>query len=239
MPKVFHVKPKVGEGVLVIINEEGNKFSDMFYLGPIISKEQYIYKDEYNYGRGTSGSMLKGKSVGPLVKLSMYDSTRGSFPSDEDVALVGRKGEDVILKEDEIDIRCGIRGQVVGSDDPNLQGYVLYNVTDPAYIQLKRKNNLCTKKYGSNDRGTNAVVNVVADKINLLSYSDPNQFNLTDNAHPATYADELIDLLNIMRDCVLSHLHPYPGLSCCNTSNIQTLAQYDMEQIKSNFVRIS
>ena len=254
LPKVFHVMPKVGECVLVIFNEQGNRLSDRFYIGPIISQNQYFEKDNYDYGRGTSTSLISGRSISPLTKLSMYDSTRGAFPSDEDVAMVGRESEDIILKQGEIDIRCGIRGEAINNDDPNLRGYVLYNSTDPAYIQLKRENNLSSVRYGANDRGTNSVVNVVADKINLLSYSDPNQFNLTDkdelitkeeqqkildNAHPAVYGDELINLLNIMRSCIIQHVHPYPAISCCNTSDIQALSNYDMNQIKSNFVRIS
>lgn len=254
LPKTFHITPKIGECVLVLLNEQGNKFGDRFYIGPVISQNQYFEIENYNYGRGTSGSLLKGQGIAPLQKLSMYDATRGAFPSDEDVALVGRRSEDVILKDGEIDIRCGIRGQAIESDNPNLKGYVLFNNNDPAYIQLKREDNLCTTKFGANDRGTNSVVNVVADKINLLSYSDANQFNLTDkddlitkdeinrilnNAHPATYADELIEVLNIMRQCIIDHCHPYPGLSACNTSSIQALANYDMNKIKSNFVRIS
>lgn len=254
LPKTFHITPKIGECVLVLLNEQGNKFGDRFYIGPVISQNQYFEIENYNYGRGTSGSLLKGQGIAPLQKLSMYDATRGAFPRDEDVALVGRRSEDVILKDGEIDIRCGIRGQAIESDNPNLKGYVLFNNNDPAYIQLKREDNLCTTKFGANDRGTNSVVNVVADKINLLSYSDANQFNLTDkddlitkdeinrilnNAHPATYADELIEVLNIMRQCIIDHCHPYPGLSACNTSSIQALANYDMNKIKSNFVRIS
>ena len=256
MPKMFHVIPKVGECVLLMINEEGNKYSDRFYIGPIISQKQYFEKESYDYGRGSSSSLLKGGGTAPLQKLSMYDSTRGSYPNDEDISMIGRTSEDVILKKGEIDIRCGIRGKAVTTDNNNnnLQGYVIFNETDPAYIQLKREDNLCTTKYGSSDRGTNSVVNVVADKINLISHSDPNRFDLTnkdelitkdslqtilDNAHPAAYADEIIKVLNIMRNCIITHVHPYNSLPSCNTSNIQELANYDMNKIKSNFVRIS
>lgn len=254
LPKVFHVKPKVGECVLVILNNPNNQYSDRFYIGPIISQYQYIEKDEYNYGRGTAGSLINGRSIAPLEQLSMYDATKGSFPNDEEVALVGRTQDDIILKNGEIDIRCGIRGEAVDNDNPNLKGYVMYNTVDPAYIQLKRENNLCPTRYGDKDRGTNSVANIVADKINLISYSDPNQFNLTnneelitkdeqkrilDNMHPATYADELIELLNLMRNCILTHVHPFSGLESCKTDPIKQLADYDMNQIKSDFVRIS
>ena len=254
MPKIMHVMPKVGESVLVIMNEDGNRHSDRFFIGPIISQNQYLEKDGYDYGRGTANSLLHGGGISPLHRLSMYDSTRGSFPDDEDIAILGRTSEDVILRNGEIDIRCGIRGQMVNSTDPNLNGYIVFNETDPAYIQLKREPNLCGKRYGSNDRGTNSVVNVVADKVNLLSHSDPNQFDLTDkdklitketlqnildNAHPVAYGDELIEILNIMRKCIISHVHPYNGLPSCNTSEIQDLANYDMNKIKSDFVRVS
>lgn len=210
--------------------------------------------DQYNYGRGSSDSMSNGTSLAPLEKISMYAETEGSFPKKEDVAIVGRTSEDVILKDGEIDIRCGIRQKPTSNENPNIKGHVLYNNTDPSYIQLKYEPNLCGKKYGNNDKGTNSVVNIVSDKINLISYSDPNQFNLTDkekliskeellrildNMHPAAYADELITILKVIINAVYTHVHPYPGMSPCNTSEIQQMTNLDLNKVKSDFVRIS
>lgn len=254
LPKVFHIIPKIGESVLVFLTDINDRQSDRYYIGPIISQMQYLEKDEYNYGRGTSTSLLNGQSTSPLTKISMFDITRGSFPDNSDISMLGRESEDVILKKGEVDIRCGIRGKIVGSDNPNLKGYIAFNDSDPAYIQMKYENNLISKRYGSNDKGTNSIINIVADKINLVSHSDSNQFDLTnkdnlidkktmqnmlDNMHPAAYADKIIEVLNLMRECIISHVHPYPGLPSCNTSSIQTLSNYNMDDIKSNFVRIS
>ena len=47
LPKPIQVKPKVGEGVIVLSSELNNPDSNRFYIGPIISQPQYFEKDEY------------------------------------------------------------------------------------------------------------------------------------------------------------------------------------------------
>ena len=85
--------------LLVILNY-------LYFLQP-----QYFHQEYYNGGRGTSSSLLQGSITNPLETIDHYDETKGSFPETNDIALVGRKSEDIILKDGEIDIRCGIRGQ--------------------------------------------------------------------------------------------------------------------------------
>ena len=104
LPKTIQSVPKVGECVLVFFSEIGNNNSNRYYIGPIISQPQFNSYDPYMYGRGTAISLLKGASVSPLEKISNYDLTRGSYPNVNDVALVGRNTEDVILKDGEIDL---------------------------------------------------------------------------------------------------------------------------------------
>ena len=174
LPKTIYSVPKVGECVLITTSKIGNNQSNRYYIGPIISQPQFQYKDSYEYGRGSAISLLQGAEVKPLEKISNYSSTNGSFPNINDIAIVGRKSEDVILKDGEIDIRCGIRGKSEGDD--KLIGNVIFNQKDPTYIQLKHKNGLV---HGDNIEA-NGIINLVSDKINLISHQDKNYFNLTD-----------------------------------------------------------
>lgn len=253
LPKVFQIVPKVGECVLIFNVEIGKTQSNRFYIGPILSQPQFYQKDSYDYGRGSSISLLDNNGMSPLESINLNPDTEGAFPRKDDISIVGRQSEDVILKEGEIDIRCGIRQESIDTN-PSMKGYILYNNVDPSYIQLKYKPNLVAEKFGDKDDGTNSSVNIVADKINLISHQDNNQYNLTDKKdlitdeelkkilstlHPAVYGDELINLLQLMIKAITTLTIPYPGLPPCKTDAIQLLEQYDLNKIKSQFVRLS
>lgn len=250
LPKTFRTVPKVGEGVLIFLSEISNNFSNRYYIGPIISQDQKLEYDPYDYGRGTSISLLQGGEIGPLTKLSKYEETNGSFPKITDVSVVGRKGEDIILKEDEIDLRCGIRTESLNNSDNNLVGNIIFNNINPSYIQLKYKRAIGH----SPTQEADSVINLVADKINIISHKDVNQFNLTDkteliktselddimkNLHKLAYGDELVKALNIIRDAITNHVHPYPGMPPCSDTYIMNLLAYDFNDILSDNVRIS
>lgn len=251
LPKTFQTMPKVGEGVLIITAELKNGQSNRYFIGPIISQPQYFEKDEYDYGRGTDLSLLQGGSLEPLKKLSVYEETKGSFPDKDTVALVGRKSEDVILKDGEINIRCGIR-QDTYTDDKNLKGNVIFNDIDPAYIQLKYKKNLAVESKNE----ANSAINLVADKINIISHKDAvNQgLKITDNTelikesdfdkvmdslHQLPYGDKLVEALNIIRSAILNHIHPYPGMKPCIYDSTELLTNKDFNEILSDNVRIN
>lgn len=79
-----------------------------------------------------------------------------------------------------------------------------------------------------NDKKNGTVINVVANKINLLSnYVGANTFNLADpkslitdeeqekintKAHPLVYGDTLVEFLELVKKFVELHVHPYHGL---------------------------
>lgn len=249
LPKTIQSVPKIGECVLIICSELENNLSNRYYIGPIISQPQKQEYDPYSYGRGTALNLLQGGSLEPLEKISKYEQTNGSFPKVNDIAIVGRKSEDIILKDGEIDLRCGIR--LKNNDgNKNLVGNVLYNEQDPAYIQLRHENGIGF----SETQEANSVVNVVADKINLISHKDENSLSLTDKnelikaseldaimskLHKLPYGDILVDVLECMRNMILNHVHPYPGMPPCNDFYKQDLSSKDFNDILSDNVRIS
>ena len=250
MPKTFQSVPKVGECVLIIFTESDTKQTQGYYIGPVISQPQY--QTYCNYENGTS--LLKDSNVKPIEAISNNSVTNGSFPSSENVAVVGRGREDIILKYDqtsevsEIDLRAGIKG----GDYENF-GNVIFNNVDPAYIQLKYKAGI---GHGEKKEG-NSVINMVADRINIMSNRDsnvnseihnPNQLvneekinTLMDNLHQVPMGDKLVELLEIMKGAIMHHVHPWAGMEQCGDwpGYIKKLDGYDIKSILSEYVRIS
>lgn len=290
IPKFLHVIPKVGECVMVLNSELGNLNSQRFYIGPVISQPQFNDFCPYDKsndnsktstGRGPAMSLLsisKPETEKPLASItSRKDLVDGSFPNVDDVAIIGRGQEDIILKyrnnssgqESEIDLRTGIRLEPTDVTIPYLKGNVVFNSENPGYVQVKyAKNGLSGLKPASGDyddekfesksvRKANSVVNVVADKINLISHKDTNSFGNTiaDNKdlikigeldeimsklHRSVYGDELITLLKKIVEILVTHKHPFSGLPPIKGgTDIPELIEYDYEKILSPNVRIS
>lgn len=249
LPKTLQSVPKEGEGVFIIPCELGNGESGRMYIGPIISQPQYQNEDRYYYGRGTATSLLDGGSVEPLEKISNYEATNGAFPNVNDIALVGRNSEDIILKDGEIDLRCGIRAEAIGHEE--LKGQVVFNDDNPSYIQMRYKNGLMTQ----DKHQGNSAVNIVADKVNIISHTDDNiSDKLTDREHlikdedldpimeqlhQLPYGDILVDVLRKIVDAISNHVHPYPGLPPCRDAYVQDMIYTDLNTILSDNVRIS
>lgn len=253
LPKTFQSIPKVGEMVFVLCTDDAN--SQRYYFGPIISQQQF---NTYCGGK-TAKSLLKTRDEIPLEKISNYSDTVGAFPKSDDVAVVGRGSEDVILRYDgntkasEIQLRAGVRSEPTNSLDKNMIGNIIFNGIDPAYIQLKYKNGLSTL----NGNGANSVINLVANKINLISNKDDNvAHNLQDKdsmisdekqdeviqgLHPLAKGDKLVELLNLLKGCILNHVHPWAGMKQCGDweGYINELNKFDIDSILSDYVRIS
>lgn len=250
LPKMFQTAPKVGEAVLVLYTQLGNNQSQRFYIGPIISQPQKQEEDTYYYGEGQATSLFHGANATPYERISNYSETNGAFPQQSDVAIVGRKTEDIILKDGEIDLRCGIRGSQEYTDKkPGIVGNVVFNSINPSYLQLKFRKN------------KESVANIVADKINLISHqnnlitpinltnkdnhngdvllNDEDMDKLMEQLHQLPYGDVLVKVLNIYRDAFTTHTHPYPMLPPCKDDKMLQVLGFDLNTILSPNIKIS
>lgn len=253
LPKTFQSVPKVGEAVFVFLGKMGNKDSNRYYIGPLISQPQYFNQDYYTGGYGSATSLIQGSWSQQLEPISNYSETVGSFPNVNDIAMIGRKSEDIILKDNEIDLRCGIRTEPFNAklENKDLFGDVIFNRQSPAYIQMKYERGIGISK-GQN---ADSVINLVADKINLISHKDNNVNDLIVNnqnlinssdmdkimteLHQLPYGDILLDVLYKIRDAFLNHVHAYPGLPPVRCSNVNNFAHTNLNDILSENVRIS
>ena len=50
LPKMFHVKPKVGEAVLILLAVTNDGNSQRYYIGPVISQDHRLNFDPYFQG---------------------------------------------------------------------------------------------------------------------------------------------------------------------------------------------
>lgn len=253
MPKMVQVVPKEGEAVLIILATQNNAEGNRFYVGPIISQPQFFDKDSFQNGKGQALSLLQGGATSPQTAISTIPESEGAFPKKNDIAIIGRQSEDITIKNGEIDLRCGIR-QPDKTGSYNTVGNVLFNKVDPAYIQMKYAENMKYK-----DGSFNSVINLVADKINLIgnkanNASNFNKFDVTDKndliseesltkimneSHPLVYGDNLVNFIEIFRTAFNSHVHPYPGLPPCQDDLVKKLLNYNLNDLLSDTIRIN
>jgi hypothetical protein len=240
MSKFIHVIPKAGETVWVMFPDKQNPFYNRVYIGPIISQPQNLRSDPHVIS-STAG--LDGGFAGLKASPSSFPESKGIYPNVGDVAIQGRYNNDILLKENEIQIRVGKFNQ------SNKDGEIPhFNKLNPTYIQLKQSK--------TQDEG--GVINVVGSKINLLSHKDGNpRFNLSDQdnmisdeqlskildeAHPLVFGDLLIEYLNLLKEAFINHVHAYNGTKPEDLKGMNAkkkFLEFDVSRIISKNIKIN
>lgn len=214
LPKMLHVKPKVGEGVLILFAVWSDGNSQRYYIGPVISQPHRMYNEPWFMGGDTyQRGAFKPWDVNPLLAAD----AEGIYPKDDDISIVGRKNCDIQIKDDDIRIRAGVK-----LVDNNY--CVKYNRTNPAYIKLKYHEH----PVGEDIKST---ATIVADKINLLSnkstevsiednteegrrdlITDEKLNKVLEDAYSLPYGEKLVELLKTMIEIFNQHTHDYIAL---------------------------
>ena len=226
IPKMLHIKPKLGERVIVIIMGGGVNGGQRYYIGPVISQPQKFFDESII----SSSRLLNNGGKNPLPSIDNKGISSGTMPEDGDVALLGRKNSEVILSDDEVKIRAGVR-----TIDP-AGTKVEFNRDSPAFIKLKYHESPLESE-GDEMRDhtkTKSTATIFADKINLISPSgdgfdsmesgdnagdligDEKMKKLMDAAHRLPYGDVLCDFFSLFLHMYMNHSHPYPGLPPLN-----------------------
>ena len=106
LPKIFHVKPKVGEAVLLLLATTNDGNSQRYYIGPVISQDHKLYKDEYFQG---GDSYLRGAYKKFDVAPRMNPENKGLLPNDNDIWVRGRKNADVQITDNDVRNKAGVK----------------------------------------------------------------------------------------------------------------------------------
>lgn len=252
LPKMLHVQPKEGECVIIFTQKVDNLQSKRFFIGPV-SPQDYTL-DKAPYDLIVKGTNFEADDLTSLEAPSQNPNVNGSIPKREDVAVRGRGNTDIVLKDDELDIRCGFKAH---QNDNIIEKRLEYNPTDPGFIQLKYR-----KSTDAKGKEFKSEINVVADRINLISHdsrtyfdvgnfpnTDPNEETTKKNeeqlaeiykkAHALPYGDELVDFLNEFIRVFKTHTHPYHQLPpCLNESDTKAISK-DLNEILSKSIRIN
>ena len=243
LPKMFHVKPKVGEAVLVLLAVTNDGNSQRYYIGPVVSQDHRLNFDPYFQG---ADSFLRGAFKKFDVAPRMNPDHNGILPNDNDIVIRGRKNADIQITDDDVRIKAGVK--VV--DDANAYN-MMFNIKNPSYAKFKYHN-------ASLADGSRSTATIVSDKIALLSNNSPNYFYTTDrqdlitddelnrvieSAYKLPYGEKLVEFLKAFVDAFVKHTHPYPMMppNPFYTSTIlEKKAQLlDKGEMLSNTVRIN
>lgn len=243
LPKHIHLNPKVGETVLVFLSDLDGANSQRFFIGPLISQQYALNFDPYFF---QSKCLLTGGSnAKPLQNPDMDPDNKGSYPEREDIAIQGRQNADLILKDNEVRLRCGFKRYPNGSAKDTL----LFNKQDLSYIQMRYK-----KSKDQNNKDYSSAINIVADRINLLSHDSKNYFTLNDPekliteeemlnilkyAHPLPYGDELIEFLKKLIEVIRTHTHPMSMDPPCFNQPQNEVLNTNLDDFLSQSIRIN
>lgn len=250
LPKHLQVIPKVGEMVLVFMSSLDNSNGNRFYIGPIISQDYYL-----NDGMGeVSLSLLQGMGTNPLCHPSGNPENDGSYPETDTIAIQGRGDSAMWLKDEELRLMCGHKPDwaatsTVERADP---GNLRFNRENLSYIQMKYG------KFKQND-GTNfnSVINVVADRINLITHNGADKQsdvsvtdnkdlmttqsinNFTSNGQKMVYGDDLVSFLNKFRDVFRDHTHHWSNDPQVMLSKDDDFWNKDLNELLCKTIRLA
>lgn len=244
LPKHIHINPKIGECVLIFLSAMDKAKSNRFFIGPLTPQAYFL--NYSSYYKEAKSLLVGGNANYVLPKPEMNPENSGSCPEREDIAIQGRQNADVVLRNDELRLRCGFKKNPNSSMAKNA---LLFNREDLSYIQMRYK-----KMKDEKNREFYSCINMVADRINLLSHDSKNSFTLNDRkdliteseqlrilkeAHPLPYGDELIEFLKKLIDVFRMHTHPFSmDPPCFSTPQLQVL-QTPLNNMLSQSIKIN
>lgn len=218
LPKFFWLYPKVGEVVRVFISDLEKPQSTRHWIGSVISQPQKFEYDNYYNALSTTNIGISAPAAAPRT----FPDAEGVFPEIDDVAIIGRFNTDVILRENEIELRAG-KHQI---DD----------------VLTLNKKNPSTIKITLEDDGSRSSNITIADKVAILSHDGIPEFPTTNinrdvrdkifnEAHPMARGDVLVEALEIIRRALINHIHAYDKLPADKSNSILDLENIDFEGI--------
>ncbi len=229
-PASIGVFPKVGESVYVLIPDSSYPYNDRLWSGPILRQYQLFEKDNNVENKSYNGIQDFFEKIFPsFPPIHNNKDAKDIVPDKENITFNSRKNSDIILMPNGVEIRAG----KALTSDTNKK-----NLTNPANIVAKIK-----------DDGTQSHVNIIADKINLITHSGTPNFppdineKETDKfiaeAHPLAFGDVEVEFLILLRDALINHIHPYHGKEAISSEVLNKLKNFDINTMLSKNIKIN
>jgi hypothetical protein len=221
IPEYVHVRPQIGECVLIISENPADLSAIRYWIGPLITSQLKLNYQAY----GDSLSIFKNDSFdnsNNSLDVPANSKAKTILPSQYETALQGRDDADITLKPREVLIRAGkFKKDTIDE-----------NTKAPCIIQLKQFD---SPQKTTGIRLVDSIaaapftafsqINMRATNINLISVDGKfrnfnpinpefgNNDRLDDfgdeakKLHPLVFGDELIKLLDLMIRFVTTHVH--------------------------------
>lgn len=258
LTEFVHIRPKVGECVLIIAENPSDLTSTRFWLGPIMTSQIKLpfqpYEESisiFNYSSFKNKQIFDGITQQAQIKQSSV------LPTQDDVSLQGRYDADIVFRNRELELRVG-KFKINSTSELNTE--------TPCRIQLKQFDtnpNLTGIKI-IDDKAESSFVpysqlNIETTNFNFISpegkFRDSSIYNedIKKNSrlkdfgvtaamlHPSVFGDELTKLLTWMLQYMLTHIHTpqNPPLSNNISSQLEPyLNESKMKELISEVFRI-
>lgn len=263
MPKQFQVMPKEGEMCMVLIFDSNQPQMNRAWIGPLMSD-----KSKINFESSESGGDLLNSNVIPKNSrnktknrtesgedLSKKGGFTGGFPEKLDIAIMSRNNADIVMptfsdggdnltRNGEVLIRAGKFNFVNATK--NGKNLSLNNV-NPGYLRLKvtQGNTTHTTLYSDyidlvsykNSDGSSGVPRVF--NVNPIVETDEEIINFHNSLSPLVRGDLLVSFLELIRDYVKNHNHPYHQKPATNANSKEEIEKFDLKSIISPNIRIN
>lgn len=253
LSRFINIMPQVNETVFIFIQDKNRQYGERFWMGPIISQPQFLSRDIYN---GNSLSTTKYSSLrAPDTPPTKVATANGVYPKRDEIAFQGRDNSDILFRPRQVVIRAG-KFDSIKTKDPKLNdGYIPdFNIKNPTYFKLAY-NIPIENNNGAIVKGSAAAM--VAEKLLLLTFggrkNDFSEFKLAEpnveisektileilsKAEPAVYGYVLIEFLNLAKDYMANHVHPYPGRPPVQDEIVKRVLNFNLEKFLAKNIRL-
>lgn len=266
LPKHLQIIPRVGEKVKLIFFDMGESQLNRAWIGPLVSqKDKLNNQPGTSAGNILETSLLNkllknvsGDNKDLKTGNKKIGSYTGGFPDKSDIALMGRNNADIVLptkKGNNTPLNSG--GEVlirVGKFSFNRNNKLSLNTKNPGYLRIKTIQNNTSPNNRENEKTMSMLF---SDYIDLIAYNnnvsgvpyrtevnpiigeDAEMLKTHNSLSPLIRGDVLVEFLELIRDYVKNHNHPYHKIPATNANSKDKIEQFDLERLLSRGIRIN
>lgn len=267
IPEFVHVRPQIGEAVLVICENPSDLSSPRYWIGPVISQQTKLpyqsfsdASEMFKINNFAQKNTTSNPTTNNLNKAAVY------YPQPSDIAFQGRQDADITFSPRSVLIRagrfkknttelntltpCSIEIKQVETEIKNPNDIQLFNRLkvssgkEKPFVPFSQQNYLSTNIniYSPEGKFRKADKGDGEDGGVELSERLKDFGELASTLHPSVFGDELIILLKLILRYLTTHIHtpqspPLPNAAYDDL--VPYLTGNKMQDLISNVVRIN